>query len=144
MVNVIIAELLRCGFTVGFSGNTSTVTDGVKMSVYPPEQSYEDQDLDAVALRTIRQIRKAEVASGKMDPLTVVRDRSDMPTCCVCCRIADDIPGLVDEANAEETPVFDYAMEDGTYNRDTNRFCCTVCYVHIGAPSAPGRGWKAW
>ena len=36
--------------------------------------------------------------------------------------------------------------EEGTYNRDTNRFACDACYIAIGMPvGEPGNdyGWKA-
>lgn len=32
--------------------------------------------------------------------------------------------------------------EEGTYNRDTNRFACDACYIAIGQPSSPS-GWVA-
>lgn len=32
--------------------------------------------------------------------------------------------------------------QEGTYNPDTNRFACDVCYIVIGTPSSPG-GWRA-
>jgi hypothetical protein len=33
-------------------------------------------------------------------------------------------------------------LEEGTYNRDTNRFACDACYIAIGMPAGPD-GWEA-
>jgi hypothetical protein len=35
----------------------------------------------------------------------------------------------------------DVAREDGTYNRASNQYACTRCYIGIGMPSSP-TGWK--
>lgn len=47
----------------------------------------------------------------------------------------DDIGILVDSRYFIES-------EEGTYNPDTNTFCCTFCYIAIGCPSTPN-GWRA-
>lgn len=48
------------------------------------------------------------------------------------CRSGPPYPGAADYVREEE----------GTYNRETNRFACDECYIAIGMPSEPG-GWRA-
>lgn len=65
----------------------------------------------------------------------------------VCFRCGQS-PGRMDEyvgpAAEEGMDVDAYVREEeGTYNPKTNTFACTPCYVAIGAPTAPGEGWKA-
>lgn len=63
--------------------------------------------------------------------------------CFRCERRPSDIPGLSTWA-AEDgySTVDEMAEDDGTYNPDTNRFCCDECYIAIGMPSSP-TGWRA-
>jgi hypothetical protein len=68
--------------------------------------------------------------------------RHENPTDPYCNRVASDIPDLVAQASYENETPNDAAMQDGTYNPETNEFCCDTCYVSLGAPTAPG-GWKA-
>lgn len=85
------------------------------------------------------------------------------PTCFVCGKTAAQIPEYQVQVMAEAEVVDDNGnfvryddMEDpnewvvdneGTYNPETNRFCCTDCYIHIGCPANdlndPRGGWKA-
>lgn len=66
------------------------------------------------------------------------------PRCCDCGRTADEIPGMRALAADENKSPVAIAREDGTYNREMNRFCCDACYIERGCPSSPGRrGWKA-
>lgn len=68
--------------------------------------------------------------------------RHSTPTDPYCKREASAIPSLVAQANEwGETPS-DLAMQDGTYNPETNEFCCDDCYVDLGGPSSP-TGWRA-
>ena len=46
------------------------------------------------------------------------------------------------EEGEEESPENYVKREEGTYNPDTETFCCTACYIMIGMPSSPN-GWKA-
>lgn len=68
--------------------------------------------------------------------------RHENPTDPYCKRAAADIPSVVTEASYQDESPNDYAMQDGTYNPDTNEFCCDECYIALGAPSSP-TGWKA-
>lgn len=78
------------------------------------------------------------------------RPTTGEPRCCDCGRTATEIYGSMDPADLETidqdtggTPIT-HAKSDGTYNPKANRFCCDVCYVRRGCPSAPApRGWKA-
>lgn len=53
------------------------------------------------------------------------------------------IEGMVELAEIEGTSVRELAIWDGTYNWETNQFCCTPCYVALGMPTRSGGGWKA-
>jgi hypothetical protein len=68
--------------------------------------------------------------------------RHDTPTDPYCKRAATDIPSLVSFAKEVGETANDIAMQDGTYNPDTNEFCCDDCYVELGAPTSP-TGWRA-
>jgi hypothetical protein len=149
MVSAILQELLRCGYSVTIGNVEAGYEHGTQVHVAPLQKTYEGTSLDEAVLRTVRQVRKQELAAGQRGA-EFIGLRSEVPTCCVCCRPADQIPETVAEAmmdqeeEQEGVDVFRHAAGDGTYNQRENRFCCTVCYVHIGCPSAPGRGWKAW
>lgn len=66
--------------------------------------------------------------------------KMERPTCCDCGKTADQIwPAEVMEDQDPDA----YARDDGTYNRVTNHFCCDMCYINRGCPSAPPPGWKA-
>jgi hypothetical protein len=65
------------------------------------------------------------------------------PTCFRC--------GLEPSSIAEYRDTFEeqgydspdaFARDDGTYNRTSNHFCCTSCYIAIGMPASK-EGWKA-
>lgn len=63
------------------------------------------------------------------------------PRCCDCGKTAAE---LWSEEELDGMEPDDYARDDGTYSRATNRFCCDICYTARGCPSAPPpRGWKA-
>ncbi len=68
--------------------------------------------------------------------------RHAIPTDPYCDRSAANIPEVVEQANDNGETPNDWAMQDGTYNPDTNEFCCDQCYVRLGAPSSP-TGWRA-
>lgn len=44
---------------------------------------------------------------------------------------------------SEVTPAQYVMEEEGTLNHNNGHFACTDCYIRIGLPTAPGRGWKA-
>jgi hypothetical protein len=65
------------------------------------------------------------------------------PLCTGCNKLASQIEEYVDIAKEESMSPADYVRsEEGTYNRETNHFLCTDCYVNAGMPSTP-RGWVA-
>lgn len=70
-----------------------------------------------------------------------------MITCFRCERTPAQIPGIVMMAREDGVTPDEYAMEDGTYNPETQHFACDECYIAIGQPSyhvSEGRGpWKA-
>ena len=72
-------------------------------------------------------------------------------TCFRCGKTPEELeeyqPGNEDSGASWEEGDFespsDYVrQEEGTYNPETKRFCCTTCYIAIGMPSTP-QGWKA-
>jgi hypothetical protein len=77
----------------------------------------------------------------------VMTDRSPEMICFRCKRRPQDIPLYVDSLRIEGRKGMSsddlVRRIEGTYNRATNRFACDECYVEIGMPSAPGRGWIA-
>lgn len=68
--------------------------------------------------------------------------RHEKPTCPYCKRPADEIPETVAAAADNQESPSDFAMQDGTYNPDTNEFCCDEDYIRLGMPSS-GAGWMA-
>lgn len=68
------------------------------------------------------------------------------PICFLCGRTPDQIEeyreGIFWEVDHYKSPADYLRQEEGTYNRDTNTFACTDCYMKIGMPTAPS-GWKA-
>lgn len=69
------------------------------------------------------------------------------PTCIVCKKKPQEIEEYRAAAECEHprmTPDEYVRREEGTYNRETNQFTCTECYMDLGMPSAPTvRGWIA-
>ena len=62
------------------------------------------------------------------------------PLCAVCHRAPKDISEYVDAAKDEETDVDSYVRkEEGTYNRYSGHFYCTLCYIKIGMPLGEAR-----
>lgn len=71
-------------------------------------------------------------------------ETTEEPSCFYCGRTATDLYGaeaseLLEDGYASPA---DYARDDGTYNSETNHFCCDSCYIRIGMPSGE-QGWKA-
>jgi hypothetical protein len=71
------------------------------------------------------------------------------PTCFRCGKTPDELEEYVDLAiectefhDDDYTPDDVVRYEEGTFNSESNRFCCTMCYVAIGCPSGP-TGWIA-
>lgn len=79
------------------------------------------------------------------DPLPSEPPFSGEPVCFNCHKTPDQLPEysreMIDYPQSWTTA--DYVrFEEGTYNPNVNRFCCTSCYIEIGMPTAP-QGWKA-
>ena len=65
------------------------------------------------------------------------------PICFVCKKKASELSEYTSECvGGNKTPAEYVRKEEGTFNRESNLFCCTSCYIDIGMPSRPG-GWKA-
>jgi hypothetical protein len=56
------------------------------------------------------------------------------PTCKICKKKASELSYYIDQAKEEETTAAAIARSDGTYNWNTNKFYCMICYVGIGCP----------
>ncbi len=68
---------------------------------------------------------------------------TDSPTCAYCGKTPSELDEYTDPEIIDGLTPDEYVrQEEGTYNRESNRFACTICYVKIGMPSSP-RGWKA-
>jgi hypothetical protein len=68
------------------------------------------------------------------------------PTCAYCGKPASELEEYQDLAKDEgyDSPAEAVRNEEGTYNRESNRFACTACYIKIGMPSLPHpQQWKA-
>lgn len=72
-------------------------------------------------------------------------------TCCKCGKEPHEIQEYIDGAaemdeisseDAPHTPLAYMLLEEGTYNRKTHHFCCTLCYIKIGMPTSRD-GWIA-
>lgn len=63
------------------------------------------------------------------------------PTCCDCGKTASELFAVAENKDDYNDAV-SWAVDDGTYNRVSNRFCCNECYIARGCPSSP-KGWKA-
>lgn len=69
---------------------------------------------------------------------------TDMPTCIGCGKHPGELSEYVHQSEVEGMTPDDFVRElEGTYNPETGRFACTECYIAMGMPTAPGRGWKA-
>lgn len=63
--------------------------------------------------------------------------------CCDCGKTPKEISEYVEAAKENNmTPTRYVATEEGTYNSNIDRFCCTECYIKRGCP-ATSKGWKA-
>lgn len=70
--------------------------------------------------------------------------RAQMAKCFRCGKRPAEIQEYVESAEFDEVTPEAFVEEcEGTYNPNTGYFCCTDCYIAIGCPSAPGRGWRA-
>ena len=67
----------------------------------------------------------------------------ESPVCIGCGKKPTEIAEYVEAAEHEDmTPDSYVRSEEGTYNRESNRFACTKCYVELGMPATP-QGWIA-
>jgi hypothetical protein len=65
------------------------------------------------------------------------------PVCARCRKTPDELDEyIVAAADYKITPDLYVKGFEGTYNRKNGLFLCTPCYLMVGAPSAPGEGWK--
>ena len=77
--------------------------------------------------------------------------RCETPTCVGCHKTADQLDECIDGAreisteSAQYTPAEYCAEDEGTYNKSTNTFWCTICYMKAGGPlgKAPALGGPA-
>lgn len=65
--------------------------------------------------------------------------------CFKCLKEPQQLAEYIEGAKEYETTPEEYVKtEEGTYNPETNTFCCTDCYIKIGMPSKPSPDcWKA-
>lgn len=73
------------------------------------------------------------------------------PTCFKCKKEPHELQEYIDGAaemdeitseDAPHTPLAYMLLEEGTYNSETQHFCCTDCYIKIGCPTSCD-GWVA-
>lgn len=124
-------------------------TDGSEPSLAEPTRNQEEM------ARTVRRQRamawvefflhRAE-ATPAISPKELAAVGRGEPYCFRCGKPASSFSEYSDEWIDAETSYNSHAdyvrHEEGTYNRDTNRFACDECYVAIGTPSEPD-GWEA-
>lgn len=64
--------------------------------------------------------------------------------CVGCKKRPDELEEYKEMAILEGiTPEAYVKQEEGTYNRENGHFACTGCYIAMGCPSSPPRGWHA-
>lgn len=64
--------------------------------------------------------------------------------CIKCGKTPSEIEEYVEAAKDEGMTPDEYVRtEEGTFNPVNGHFACTDCYIDMGMPSAPGRGWVA-
>lgn len=69
---------------------------------------------------------------------------NSQPVCVGCNNIPSQIEEYVDMAEAAGLSPDDFVrQEEGTYNPENGHFACTDCYIRMGQPTEPGRGWVA-
>lgn len=67
-----------------------------------------------------------------------------VPICIGCNKRPEDIEEYVEAAGEYRITPSEYVRrEEGTYNSENGHFTCTDCYVAIGMPTRPGKGWIA-
>lgn len=77
--------------------------------------------------------------------------RCETPTCVGCRKTADQLDEYIEGAreisteDVQYTPAEYCAEGEGTYNKHTNTFWCTICYMKAGGPlgKAPALGGAA-
>ncbi len=72
-------------------------------------------------------------------------DMTGTPLICIrCLRAPVEIHEYRVAADREDmTPDAFVRSNEGTLNESNGHFACTECYIAMGMPTAPGRGWKA-
>lgn len=66
------------------------------------------------------------------------------PMCRYCLKSPSEIEEYIEAAkDCDMTPTDYVRSEEGTYNPANGHFACTDCYIAIGMPSSPGKGWVA-
>lgn len=96
---------------------------------------------------SLRQMHEAREA-GRLLPAALTREEEDAiadgePYCFRCGKPASSFPEYrIWDDLTKEDPVAYVLREEGTYNRETNRFACDACYIAIGMPAGPN-GWEA-
>jgi hypothetical protein len=67
-----------------------------------------------------------------------------VPICIGCGKCPDELKEYADAAREEDLSPDQYVRcEEGTYNPENGHFACTDCWIAMGCPTAPGRGWRA-
>lgn len=73
----------------------------------------------------------------------LVRGSRPSPTCFRCGASPSEAEEYDGPAAELDISVDEYVrQQEGTYNEQTNHYCCTECYIIIGMPASPG-GWRA-
>lgn len=97
----------------------------------------EKQTMEVNILELLRILNGAE---GLLGPKVA----QDSPLDVYCMRHPEEIEEYREYSKEAGMTPDEYVMrEEGTYNPLTRHFACTECYMKLGMPTAPGRGWKA-
>jgi hypothetical protein len=70
---------------------------------------------------------------------------ANSPRCFRCLKLPAELAEyreIAEEFGSDCHPDAAVRRLEGTYNSETNTFCCTSCYIAIGQPSAAD-GWVA-
>lgn len=90
--------------------------------------------------------RQRSQTSEGLTPEEADRIADGEPYCFRCGKPASSFSEYSDswiDSQTSFTSRADYVrQEEGTYNPETNRFACDVCYIAIGMPTGP-YGWVA-
>lgn len=69
-------------------------------------------------------------------------DARENPVCTNCGKHPDELTEYSKVSTGSDLDPIEYVkQEEGTYNPNNGHFTCTDCYIRIGMPTAPGRGW---